>query len=293
MQGLKNAFLTLALLFGAFLPAHAQLYTSALSAANEVPPAASTGTGTALVGVLSGQVAYNISVTGITSIQAAHIHRGAAGVNGPVVVNFNPTFNASGVARGAVAIPEVLAAEIEANPANFYVNVHTTAFPGGEVRGQLVLQPSQRLVSNLSGANEVPPVLPAATGTANVLVGGSMVAYLINTPGVTDQVAGHIHRGAAGVNGPVVVDFAPTFSGGVAAGVVSTTAATVTEILGGPTGFYVNVHTTTFPTGAVRGQLAVPLPAAALSGAPTLSQWALIALAGLLFGVTVLKTRRS
>ena len=77
----------------------------------------------------------------------AHIHRGAAGVAGPVVVNSQlsaasaiPTpqgsggFERSGLTVDVATVP----AEIVANPAGFYFNVHSTANPGGVVRGQLV-----------------------------------------------------------------------------------------------------------------------------------------------------------
>lgn len=75
----------------------------------------------------------------------AHIHKAAAGVNGPIHWDFleagNPVANVSdqpsqlrGVARPRAA---AVLADLLANPANYYVNVHSTRFPGGSVRGQL------------------------------------------------------------------------------------------------------------------------------------------------------------
>ena len=79
-------------------------------------------------------------------VRAMHIHRGAAGVNGPVVVNSNlgqPLEGRRGVrifrqveiadAAGLEVIGEILA-----NPQDFYVNVHTASAPPGFVRGQLI-----------------------------------------------------------------------------------------------------------------------------------------------------------
>lgn len=75
----------------------------------------------------------------------AHIHKAAAGVNGPIHWDFleagNPVASVSdqpsqlrGVARARAA---AVLADLLANPSNYYVNVHSTAFPGGSVRGQL------------------------------------------------------------------------------------------------------------------------------------------------------------
>lgn len=114
-------------------------YTAALSGANEVPANASTATGNTLVTVNSatGAVTWNTS----SSIPQAsstghHIHRSAAGTNGPVVVNFNATY------AGSTTVATSLAAEIVGNPGGFYVNLHTAAFPGGEIRAQLFAVPT-------------------------------------------------------------------------------------------------------------------------------------------------------
>jgi hypothetical protein len=75
----------------------------------------------------------------------AHIHKAAAGVNGPIHWDFleagNPVASISdqpsqlrGVARARAA---AVLADLLANPSGYYVNVHSTAFPGGAVRGQL------------------------------------------------------------------------------------------------------------------------------------------------------------
>src|SRR6266540_1117332 len=68
-------------------PLHATLLPE-----NQVPPTASNGSGTALVTLNQGQgeVCWDISVSDLTSpVILAHIHQGAAGTNGPVVVDFN------------------------------------------------------------------------------------------------------------------------------------------------------------------------------------------------------------
>jgi hypothetical protein len=113
-------------------------HNAKLSGASEVPANASTATGATVVSVNpgTGLVTWNTtSSIPVASVTGHHIHRAVAGVNGPVVVNFG------GVYSGSVTITPLLAAEIVSNPTGFYVNLHTAAFPGGEIRGQLVQVP--------------------------------------------------------------------------------------------------------------------------------------------------------
>jgi hypothetical protein len=113
-------------------PLHATLLPQ-----NQLPPTASNGSGTALVTLNSGQgeVCWDISVSDLTSpVILAHIHQGDASTNGPVVVDFMEPVNGL---HGCVSADAALIKDIGQHPADYYVNVHTTTFPGGEVRGQL------------------------------------------------------------------------------------------------------------------------------------------------------------
>jgi CHRD domain len=65
-----------------------------------------------------------------------HIHKGAASVSGPVVVPFTPP-GADGNSSGCTQSPTSLIDDIVANPAGYYVNVHTKEHPGGAIRSQL------------------------------------------------------------------------------------------------------------------------------------------------------------
>lgn len=115
-----------------------ETYSASLSGAQEVPgPGDTDGSGNAEITVVDAvdNVCYEINVTGISPATAAHIHRGATGVSGPPVVTLEaPT---DGETQGCVQAPEAIADEIEANPAGFYINVHTADFPNGAIRGQL------------------------------------------------------------------------------------------------------------------------------------------------------------
>ena len=140
------------------------VFTAQLSPANEVPPvsnAESSGRGFALItfnvprdssGAVSGAgtVTFEIQSTGFpdgTQAILAHIHPGAAGVNGSVLVNTGLTaadpinLGPGTVTRTLTAnILQADATSIVANPPGFYFNVHTRTNGGGVMRGQLVRQ---------------------------------------------------------------------------------------------------------------------------------------------------------
>jgi hypothetical protein len=114
----------------------------------------------------------------------------------------------------------------------------------------------------LTGAQEVPgPGDPDASGTADVVLnqGERTVCFTVTWANIDGTVtAGHIHRGAAGVAGPIVVPlFSGSFSGTDATSgcVQNVAAALIKEIRKNPSAFYVNVHSDVFPAGAIRGQL--------------------------------------
>jgi hypothetical protein len=81
---------------------------------------------------------YDISITGVTPI-AFHIHDGAAGVDGPIVVDFTAFGQAvKKQSRGCTRdVAKPLLRDIQQNPEDYYVNIHSDAYPGGELRGQL------------------------------------------------------------------------------------------------------------------------------------------------------------
>jgi hypothetical protein len=109
--------------------------TATLSGAGGGDPNGS-GTASITLNPTQRQVCYDITVSGIAPATAAHIHRGAAGQNGLVVVPLGAPTN--GTARGCTGNvdPEVINA-IAQNPSGFYVNVHNAPYPNGAIRGQL------------------------------------------------------------------------------------------------------------------------------------------------------------
>jgi hypothetical protein len=134
-------------------PSNTTIFTVQLSPANEVPPitnAESTARGTAVITINSATntVDFNVSLNSFpagSAVNIAHIHGpAAAGTNASVLVsttltagtvvlnNGSGTFSFPSVSTSAANVSQILAA-----PQNFYFNVHTTANPGGVMRGQL------------------------------------------------------------------------------------------------------------------------------------------------------------
>jgi len=106
-----------------------------LSGGNEVPAVTTSASGSGSVTVNADRsVSANITVKGMTAT-AAHIHEGAAGSNGPVIVPFVKQGDNYFVAPAGARMTE---AQYEAYKAGrTYVNVHSAAHPPGEVRAQL------------------------------------------------------------------------------------------------------------------------------------------------------------
>jgi hypothetical protein len=112
--------------------------TVKMTGAAEAPgPGADKGTGTAKLSFDSdkGQVCYTLTSKGTDTPTAAHIHKGAIGVAGPPVVPLDAP--ATGTSKGCATVAADVISAIVATPADYYVNVHTAAFPKGAFRGQL------------------------------------------------------------------------------------------------------------------------------------------------------------
>lgn len=114
-------------------------FTTTLTGAAEIPgPGDPDGSGTAKIWLNRGQgeVCFELIVSGVDPITAAHIHAAPAGIAGPVVVPLNPP-PTSGSSSGCVSADHDLINAIIQSPEQYYVNVHNAAFPAGALRGQL------------------------------------------------------------------------------------------------------------------------------------------------------------
>jgi hypothetical protein len=118
--------------------------------------------------------------------------------------------------------------------------------------------PPTLLQANLTGANQVPAGTgdPDGIGSAKVTVFTNKVCWNVRARRIQlPATEAHIHQGARGTNGNVVVQFAPPNADGVTIDCRPVSRALARQIKKNPAGFYVNIHNAEFPEGAIRGQL--------------------------------------
>jgi len=100
-----------------------------------------TGTASVVLDPDAGTACWDMTAEGIDPVTISHIHEGAAGVDGGVVVDLDlEGFEGASEGCNEAADADTLQAIID-NPAGYYVNLHNEAFPGGAIRGQLAAQP--------------------------------------------------------------------------------------------------------------------------------------------------------
>ncbi len=232
-----------------------------LSGTNEVPSNSSTANGMVLV-------KYNLSTRLIeisgnynglaATITGSHIHTGAAGANGAVIIQLTNT----GGNTGTVTQTATLTAgqETDLLAGNLYANIHSGTFTGGEIRAQLLATTAGQtefVNARIQGAQEVPPNGSTASGVANAIVDKTTNKVYVtgSFSGLTSAAtAAHIHVGAVGANGGVVLGLVVTSAtSGTIHGEGTLTASQINSIATG--GAYVNIHNSTFAGGEIRGQL--------------------------------------
>ena len=248
-------------------------FTAQIDGAQEVPPVAVTATGTGSFTLSSDltQLKWTVTYQGLSgTLSAAHFHTGPIGIAGPVVKPIAGSGGAvsatlSGTWTSTDATAPLTEALVESLlTGRVYINFHTSAHPGGEVRGQLVLETGLHFTASISGAQENPPVAGIQGGTGAFTLDPTRtkmqwdVSYRDLSGSIT---AAHFHTADSGSNGPVVRNIsaagpaAATLSGVWASTDASQplTAALVDSLMAGRV--YVNFHTSTNPGGEMRGQL--------------------------------------
>jgi hypothetical protein len=216
---------------------------------------------------VTGAVSGGFTLSGIVAT-LAHIHNGIAGTNGPVIVNFVQSGtdpNRWNVENGAVLTADQITALLAGQ---LYVNVHTAASPGGEIRGQIKPQGIELAIASLDGDNVVPAVTNTADGFAAMTVNEStnMTTVHVRTSGVDDATEAHVHNAPVGENAaaPLLTLMKdPTAATHWSLEQQGITQADRDALANNR--LYVDVHTPGAPNGALRGQLslngqAVPPP---------------------------------
>lgn len=256
----------------------------------EVPSVNSMGSGAAFFEIVENQnaIKFEIRVANTQGIIFAHIHNGAFGENGPVVVDLIPNQDPSGLLNGVIAEGMIRANNLKGTLTGkplseliailrngmAYVNIHTATNRPGELRGQIsLIEPNDNgnFTSQLSGNEEVPAVDTKAKGVGIFRFNrnSTMLDFMMNVSNIEDIVFSHIHLGKRGANGPVVVTLDNVKRDGRVNGVYARGMITNDDLRGKMLGgdllilrealrtgnAYINIHSTKFPGGELRGQL--------------------------------------
>ncbi len=263
-----SAFISIA----AVSTAHGEVFNLSMSGAQEVPGPGDPdgiGTGTLTIDKTTNKISWSIAYQNITTPTQMHIHTGAAGVSGGVLINLGvATTGGPGTLVSSVTATAANIATILANPPGFYVNIHNTGFPSGAIRGQLIPVPAIDFPVTMIGSTEVPgPGDPdgSATGILSVNPGTNTISWNFTYENIAAPTLFHIHTGPAGVAGPVFVGLGVATSGGpgtLISSVNNLTNTVIETILADPMGHYLNLHNSDFPAGALRQQIVAPPPPA-------------------------------
>lgn len=209
---------------------------------------------------------YEWNFYGTAPVVGAHIHRGASGESGPVVVPLaTPLREGEGAISCAFDLDAALVGEILDTPGGFYVNLHTPDHPDGAVRGQL-RSVSFAGIAELQGSEEVPGPGAQEGGGFSLFWtdadADGTLCYFLGYDLPEAATAAHLHRAPRGAAGPVVVPLqTPPGPVPAVAACLALEPAALDGILADLEAHYVNLHTPEFPDGALRGQLFNPFAA--------------------------------
>ncbi len=133
------------------------------------------------------------------------------------------------------------------------------ALVGGVLSASTVFSASSQgpLFASLKGHNEIPDADPDGIGSFSAVIDGDQFCYGLTISNLEAPTAAHVHVANAGRNGPIVIPLTIPASGdpGASSECVTADTALLADILQRPSQYYVNVHTPTFPGGAIRDQL--------------------------------------
>ncbi|NCF14865.1 MAG: CHRD domain-containing protein [Gammaproteobacteria bacterium] len=244
---------------GQVLPEGIAVLFAELSGDQEVPIVETTADGLATLTLdeAGSTLTVHVNTLGLDNATASHLHDAFGGLNGPVAIGL--TQDGSNPAHWFAEEQSLDAAQLAAVLAgSTYINVHSPANPGGEIRGQVIPDGIIFAFGILDGNQQVPAVNTPAGGTFAVTgntVAGTVVAH-VNTNGVDDATAAHIHDGYAGTNGGVAIGLTQD-AGNVALWSAVDAPADAAQFAALASGrYYTNVHTPANPGGEIRGQVA-------------------------------------
>ncbi|HSI77888.1 MAG TPA: CHRD domain-containing protein, partial [Lunatimonas sp.] len=229
------------------------LFGAFLTGTEEVPPVNANGAGSVKFEVINNGagIKYEVRVANTEGIVAAHIHKAAFGVNGPIMVDLIPSQNASGLENGLIAEGILTAQDLRplfaSNNLNelistlniglAYVNLHTQSNPGGQIRGQvspILPNDNANFTGQLTGDQEIHPVETRSKGVAIFRFNkdNSAVNFQLNVTKLENSRFAHIHLGKRGENGPILVPLKSEKINGVFNGVYANGPLTESDLSG-------------------------------------------------------------
>ena len=256
-SSILQCFISILIFSTSFAQTH---FSAKLTGAQENPAVTSSATGTGSFVLTDAGLVFTVTMEGL-EFTSAHFHNAAVGVNGGVVRTITNDFagkTASGVWRSTDSEPLTDELIAELLTGNIYVNIHTTANRGGEIRGQVNLSSGTGFSAKLTGAQENPAVTSSATGTGSFVLTDAGLVFTVTMEGL-EFTSAHFHNAAVGVNGGVVRTITNDFAGKTASGVWRSTDsepltdALIADLLAG--NIYINIHTTANRGGEIRGQV--------------------------------------
>ena len=261
---------------GIIVPEDSEVYFTNLLGSNEVPSVMTRAAGALLLhydeaeGILMVTGSFNdLSADLATDIGGgAHLHIGLPGSNGGVDLPLIATLDEDGGVFEAANNTFSLNADQEATlrAGRYYANVHSLAFPGGEIRGQVLPRADVLFRAHLSGSNEWPVVTTDGSGQVLAHLSGNTVSVIGSFADLESDVAtaiaggAHLHTAVAGTNGPVIQPLSLTLADDNRSGsfMLADNQYELTEAQRGimlDRGIYVNVHTMEHNPGEIRGQV--------------------------------------
>jgi hypothetical protein len=229
------------------------LFTARLTGANEKPTAVITKAKGLVTAVVEGNtVTINAVFDSLSGpVTNCHFHKANVNSTGATFTNFLANVRGNRLYVKTTLTNAQITDMIEGN---VYLNVHTAANTGGEIRGQMDLQSDYLYTAVATGANETPAVSTPATGIGSFIISKTLykVDYKFVANGLTGPITmAHLHYGAVGKNGAVA--FPLTVNGNVLSGTITTSRAFEDSLANEKV--YINIHTAANPNGEIRGQV--------------------------------------
>lgn len=222
-----------------------------LSGSEVVPGPGADGSGAVTLSVAAGgRACATLDLNGLSGVTGVHIHAGAPGASGPVVLDLELTGTGD---SGCVSGDPTAAVALIDRPQDFYIQVHTGAHPGGAMRGQVAERTSWSLalvgaeVAGLGDADGFVTLDLEVSTSGRVCMSGYSAARITTVTSIG------LHRADPGSNGPLVANL--TLEPDRTGCVVVDPLVAASRVLAVPGGHYVQISTVQYPLGAVRAQL--------------------------------------